>query len=84
MHNNLFFSVSSISSKYLSLSDSSPIISLFFSDKYDGGDNTWIGMSNSPGEWCVAYHGVASGLSSDNVKKVTGIICNAIFKEGAG
>ena len=26
-------------------------------DKYDGGDNTWIGMNNSNGEWCVAYHG---------------------------
>ena len=28
------------------------------SDVY--GDNTWIGMNNSKGEWCVAYHGVAS------------------------
>ena len=27
-------------------------------DKYDNGDNTWIGMRNIPGEWCVAYHGV--------------------------
>ena len=26
-------------------------------DKYE--NNTWIGMDNSPGEWCVAYHGVA-------------------------
>ena len=26
-------------------------------DKYDEGDNTWIGMNNSNGEWCVAYHG---------------------------
>ena len=24
-------------------------------DKYDDGDNTWIGMSNAKGEWCVAY-----------------------------
>jgi len=26
-------------------------------NRYDGGDNTWIGMNNSKGEWCVAYHG---------------------------
>ena len=27
-------------------------------DKYDGGNNTWLGMTgNTPGEWCVAYHG---------------------------
>ena len=41
-------------------------------DKY--GDNTWLGMNNSPGEWCVAYHGVARGLSSDKVKFATGNI----------
>ena len=53
-------------------------------DKYDGGDNTWIGMSNSPGEWCVAYHGVANGQDSENVKKVTGLICTQTFKAGGG
>ena len=42
-------------------------------DKYDN-DNTWIGMSNVEGEWCVAYHGVARGQLSDNVKKITGLI----------
>ena len=26
-------------------------------NRYDGGNNTWIGMNNSNGEWCVAYHG---------------------------
>ncbi len=26
--------------------------------QYDGGDNTWLGMTgDAPGEWCVAYHG---------------------------
>ena len=35
-----------------------------------------------PGEWCVAYHGVASGQSSDNVKSVTGKIINTEFKAG--
>ena len=41
-------------------------------------------MSNSPGEWCVAYHGVASGQNSEDVKKITGIICNTTFKAGNG
>ena len=27
------------------------------SGKYDNGDDTWLGMNNVPGEWCVAYHG---------------------------
>ena len=53
-------------------------------DQYDNGNNTWIGMNNSPGEWCVAYHGVGrySG-SSDNVKNITGIICKTSFKAGS-
>ena len=50
--------------------------------RYDGGDNTWIGMDNVPGEWCVAYH---SGQSSDNVKNITGIIYKSKqFKPGGG
>ena len=39
-------------------------------------------MDNSDGEWCVAYHGVASGQSSDNVKDVTGKIVKSTFKKG--
>jgi hypothetical protein len=53
-------------------------------DQYDNGDNTWLGMDNVPGEWCVAYHGVASGQSSDNVKNVTGLIVKSTFKAGGG
>jgi len=41
-------------------------------DMYDDGDNTWIGMNNFEGEWCVAYHGV--GRDSNEVKKITGLI----------
>ena len=59
-------------------------IGLKVKNKYDNGDNTWIGMDNSPGEWCVAYHGVASGQSSDNVKDVTGKIVKSTFKKGGG
>ena len=38
-------------------------------DKYDDGDNKWLGMDNSDGEWCVAYHGIGQGQDSNNVKK---------------
>ena len=51
-------------------------------DKY--GDNKWIGMRNIHDEWCVAYHGVGHRLSSNNVKKVTGLIYKDHFKEGSG
>jgi len=53
-------------------------------DKYDNGDNTWIGMSNAIGEWCVAYHGVGRGKESNNVKKITGLIYKGNFKSGGG
>ena len=43
-------------------------------------DNTWIGMNNSPGEWWVAYHGVARGQKPDEVAKITGIIYKTTFK----
>ena len=30
-------------------------------NKYPG-DQVWLGMNNSPGEWCVAYHGTKAGV----------------------
>ena len=48
------------------------------------GDNILIGMNNSIGDWCVAYHEVASGQSSNNVKNVTGTIYKGTFKKGSG
>lgn len=46
--------------------------------KYDNGNNTWLGMSNQVGEWCVAYH----GLRGDKIdKKINGIISQGI-KDG--
>ena len=45
-------------------------------------DNEWIGMSNTSGEWCVAYHGVGRGQDSESVKKVTGLIYKGNFKPG--
>ena len=56
-------------------------IGLKVMDKY--GDNTWIGMNNSEGEWCVANHGIGSGESSDKVKDITGKIFKGAFKAGS-
>ena len=49
-------------------------------DKYE--NNKWIGCTNSPGEWCVAYHGVGRYLKTDEVKGVTGKIIKGAFKAG--
>ena len=57
-------------------------IGLKVKGKFDKGDDTWIGMSNIQGEWCVAYHGVGDGKSSDDVKKITGLIYKSRFKKG--
>ncbi len=43
-------------------------------------NNTWLGMNNCEGEWCVAYHGVARGKSYKEVSKITGIIAERGFK----
>ena len=48
------------------------------------GDNTWLGMDNSKGEWCVAYHGVARGQSSEKVAMITGAIYKGGFKPSTG
>jgi hypothetical protein len=46
------------------------------SGKYDNGDNTWLGMSNVPGEWCIAYH----GTSQQFVKSIV----NSLLRFGTG
>ena len=48
------------------------------------GDNTWLGMKNKPGEWCVAYHGVARGQGPKQVAKITGLIYTSGFKPSTG
>jgi len=50
--------------------------------KYDKGDDTWLGMSNSPGEWCVAYHGVGNNKNPQEVKGIVVKIINDKFKPG--
>ena len=57
-------------------------IGLKVMDKYE--DNIWIGKENIEGEWCVAYHGVGRNYSSNDVKKITGIIYKTRFKPGSG
>ena len=59
-------------------------IGLNVEDKYDNGDNTWLGCCNAPGEWCVAYHGVGDGQDSEDVKDITGKIVKSQFKKGMG
>ena len=44
--------------------------------KFDNGDDTWIGNNNSEGEWAVAYHRFACGQSSENVKRIIRMIFN--------
>ena len=51
--------------------------------KYDDGDDTWLGMDNSDGEWNVAYHGIGRGQSSSDVKKIVGLIYKGSFKKGS-
>ena len=45
-------------------------------------DDRWLDMKNLPGEWVVAYHGVGSGLSADEVKGIPGAIIGMGFKAG--
>jgi hypothetical protein len=51
--------------------------------KYDDGDDTWVGMDNSDGEWNVAYHGIGRGQSNSEVKKIVGLIYKGSFKKGS-
>ena len=41
-----------------------------------------MGNFNTPGEWCIAYHGVGRGRSSDEIKRIIGLIYKAWFKAG--
>ena len=43
-------------------------------------DNNWIGMNNGPGEWIVAYHGVARSSKPKEVARITGLIVDGGFK----
>lgn len=51
------------------------------SGKYDKGNNDWLAYDNSKGEWCIAYHGVAQGQTSDSVKNVIQLIVKNNLKK---
>ena len=51
-------------------------------DKYDNGDNTWIGKKNIKGEWAVAYHGVGRCQESNQGEDMTKKIIEGKFKFG--
>ena len=54
-------------------------IGLKVKGKFENDD--WIGMNNSDGEWCVAYHGVGrSEQNPERVKQITGLIYKTSFK----
>ena len=57
-------------------------IGLKVMDKYDNGNNIWIGMENIDGEWCVAYHGVGRAKDSNTIKDITGKIIKTEFRAG--
>ena len=52
-------------------------VGLKVSNLYDGGNNTWLGTSNSEGEWFTGYHGVKTSLAIHN-------ICMEGFRKGPG
>ena len=53
-------------------------------DKYDNGNNTWLGFDGSKGEWCVAYYGVGRWSNSQQIKNIIRSIYNTKFKPGNG
>ena len=52
--------------------------------KYDDGNDDWLSYDHRPGEWCIAYHGVAKGQNSNNVQNVVGAIAktNLVARSG--
>ena len=53
-------------------------------NKYDNGNNDWLACNGRAGEWCIAYHGVARGQTSDQVKEVVRLILENNLKAGRG
>ena len=51
-------------------------------NRFDGGNNKWIGMKNKPGEFPVAYHGV--GRKSQPFGIAKNIIDNGFIINGGG
>ena len=47
-------------------------------NKFDNGDNSWLGTEGKKGEWAIAYHGIGKG---NEFKKLLNIVLNN-FKNG--
>ena len=50
-------------------------------DKYDGGNNDWLGCDGNPNEWAVAYHGIGTNLGM-SLERATHNIIRGGFKKG--
>ena len=50
-------------------------------DKYDNGNNDWLGCDGNPNEWAVAYHGIGTGGGS-KVEDAARLIYTGGFKVG--
>ena len=54
-------------------------------DKYDNGDNTWLGCDGKFGEWANAYHGAARmAKSNEEIMKAVDSIYKENLKAGSG
>ena len=54
-------------------------------NKYDGGNNDWLGKDGNKNEWAIAYHGIGVKMGSGfTLEKVTNCIINEGFKAGYG
>ena len=52
-------------------------------DKYDLGNNDWLGCDGNPNEWAVAYHGIGTKLGM-KLEDATHDIIIGGFKAGGG
>jgi len=54
-------------------------IGLKVNEKYDNGNDIWLGKNNKNGEWWVAYHGLGSRLGLDGLDKIN-LIINSVLR----
>ena len=50
--------------------------------KYDNGDNSWMKMEGSDGEWAIAYHGVARNKNNSQIFAAIDSIVKNNLREG--
>ena len=52
--------------------------------KYDNGDDRWMKMDGNPGEWAVAYHGVARNRNNEQIFSAIDSIVKTNLNPGQG